>query len=278
MKRLRRFWRNNAGLLGVLCGAALVLAAVLYLNSGQPVRMVLAEPTEPPPTRTPEWEEIMRLLKERTKTPEPTRVPEITPLPEFFYEDMYSEIRGMDGKRLFDLEKVDNSVPSPGFSGRKYDDYTDRWDVYFGYSKRYVVYKGFVFCPGETPPVVLKDIGCNDIREHNLSLWKLYIDEVGNDIRSDFPKVKGKNKEEISDWMDDQMYEGTYRVFWGDWIIDMRYPPPGYDISEDPLKALGYDDEMIIDIRDRGDWFDGDGYADVWMKFFEENPDMLYID
>lgn len=301
MKRLRRFWRRNAGLLGVLCGVALLLAAVLYLNSGRPVRMVLAEPTEPPPTRTPEWEEIMRLLKERTKTPEPTEVPEITPMPEIFYEDMYSEIRGMDGKQLFDWEQIiTENMPPPGYQGRKFSKYPDNWVEYIDKTSGYLVYKGYVFSTRACPPTIV--LNSEHPYSHALPWgfwWVDAIDENGEKIRekllnvedidfSEAPSVKVASGEVVRldgkygfyepgegetkymyHWLSELSGED---LVWGDWLINMRYPPPGYDVSRDPYQAFGIDDETIADYRD------GDGYADVWMKFFEENPDMLYID
>lgn len=289
MKQLRRFWRRNAGLLGVLCGAALLLAAVLYLNSGQPVHVELAQPS-PAPTPIPTPEPVF--------TPEPTVMPtpEITPLPEEAYEHMYSNVRGMDGKRLFDWEKVDFSVPPPGATWEQSSNipgYSLEWIGYVKDHGNHVYCKGYVISAGVRPP---EDENPKAWLYSSLYQWDDFLDKYGEKVREFFPDFEdidvskeppgsyynfkyagdtGKKKY-MTAWLD---YQEQEAFIWGDWIITMDCPPPGYDPMEDTL-AIEYLEYMHTEVTEENirNHRKGMTYADWWRKFFDENSEMLHID
>lgn len=295
MKQLCRFWRRNAGLLGVLCGAALLLAAVLYLNSGQSVRVELAQPTPTPsPAPTPAPEPTPS--PDPTPTPKPTTPPDYcTPVPDEVYEAMRGNVRGMDGKALMQMDRVDFSVPPPGderpYFRENKDVFLEAWRSYLYYEEQYVVWNGWVIDLSANVPEAIRQehmTFSDNYQKFNVFLWEkavqqkratmekqlLNIEEINfkkEPLEEAFPRYENKKGERNYKlcWLGHYRYD---TMIWGDWIIQTRMPPPGYDISMDPWRSQGFDDETIQHSRETH------GYGDVWVEFFEKNPEMLHID
>lgn len=87
------------------------------------------------------------------------------------------------------------------------------------------------------------------------------------------------------------LWLSSYRgetICWGDWLLDMRYPPPTYEKERDPWYTRHgewvyqyYKDnpEYIKQVqedqyKERRREF---GYGDLWEIFFEEHPKALYL-
>ena len=209
-----------------------------------------------------------------------------------------------DLSELYCVDSFDYSVPPPNYNVESDPDLD--WTNQHGYERfwlwylngKYFLCDNYVVCSSAVPPSVDKDgwggsdflttpigyvqewIAClkgerGDVSELISRLPNIEEIDTSNSLPTDFVNseayviLENMGRQNVRE----EMWLASFRfktVRWGNWLIDVSFPPPDYQISKDPWIEYCKTIDSVEEFRKLC------GYGDCWLSFFEHNPSLLH--